>query len=88
MISSIRLSTRLSLLTSSFAIYLWYQGAVISASLVFSYLGSNFLCNIARHHCRVALMKAAAESELVLVWLFRKDSLVADVRSSAAGAAS
>jgi len=67
-------------------IYLWYQGSVISALLVFSYVGSNFLCHIARHHCRLVLVRATAESELVLVWLFRKGSLVADVRSSAAAA--
>lgn len=67
-------------------IYLGYQGSVVSALLVFSYLAPNFLCHVARHHCRLVLVRAAEESELVLVWLFRKGSLVAEVRSSTAGA--
>jgi hypothetical protein len=63
-------------------IYFWYQGAVTSAFLLLSYLGPNLLCHAARHHCRMVFVKAAAESELVLVWLFRKGTLFPEVRPS------
>lgn len=63
-------------------IYFWYQGAVSSALLVLSYLGPNLLCHAARHHCRMVFVRAAAESELVLVWLFQKGTLVPEVRPS------
>ncbi len=67
-------------------IYFWYQGSVTSALLVFSYLCPNFLCNLARHHCRAILVRSAAESELILVWLFQKGSLVPVVRPSSLAA--
>jgi len=66
-------------------IYFLYRGSVISALLVLSYLGPNFLCHVARHHCRLVLVRAAEESELVTVWLFSKGSLLAVARSSSVG---
>jgi len=63
-------------------IYLWTQGDVTASLLVLSYVGPNFLCHAARHHCRMVLVRAATQSELVLVWLFRKDSLVPVLRAA------
>jgi hypothetical protein len=62
-------------------IILWVQSAVVLSLIVLSYLVPNTLCHMARHHCRIVLLRGVTQSELVLVWLVQKGSLVADVRS-------
>ena len=56
--------------------YLWYQGTPTGALLVASYLVPNYLYHWRRHLSHQIFLRAAAESELILVWLFSKGKLV------------
>jgi len=56
--------------------YLWYQGTPAGALLVASYLVPNYLYHWRRHLSRRIFLRAAAESELILVWLFSRGQLV------------
>jgi hypothetical protein len=56
--------------------YLLYQGTSTGALLVASYLVPNYLYHWRRHLARRIFLRAAAESELILVWLFSRGQLV------------
>lgn len=57
-------------------LYLWYEGARTPPLLVASYLVANFAAHAARHHCRLVFLNGIARSELVLVWLFLRGTVV------------
>ena len=59
-----------------YLLYQLYQGTPTGAVLVASYLVPNYLYHWRRHVCRRIFLKAAAESELILVWLFSRGQLV------------
>ena len=63
------------------AMYFLYQATPAAALLVASYLVPNYLYHWRRHLSRRIFLRAAAESELLLVWLFSKGQLVPVVDS-------
>jgi hypothetical protein len=61
-------------------LYFLSGGWRVSAVLVGSYLLPNVLTHAARHHCRGVFVSRIRDSEIALLWLFRKGSVVLKLR--------
>jgi hypothetical protein len=72
----------LLLVVSGTAVYSWFQGNRTVAYVLGAYAASNFLGSVARQQCDMALREAIGRSEIVLVWLYLKGSVVIKKRSS------
>ncbi len=66
----------LLLVVSGSAVYSWFQGNRPAAYVLGAYAVSNFLVDAARQQCNLTLREAIGKSELVLVWLYLKGSVV------------
>lgn len=66
----------LLLVVGGTVVYSWFQGNRTAAYVLGAYAVSNFLVSVARRQCDMTLREAIGKSEIVLVWLYLKGSVV------------
>ncbi len=66
----------LLLIVVGLAIYNWFRGFSTVAYILSAYAVSNILVYMARLQCSMTLIDAALKSEIILVWLYMKGSLL------------
>jgi hypothetical protein len=67
---------RLGFVVAVFAVYSWFQGNRTTAYVLGAYAIASFLVDVARQQCSMILTVAIEKSEIVLVWLCLKGSVV------------
>jgi len=58
------------------AAYNWFYGSRTTAYVLGAYAVSNFLTNVAREQCDMVIRGAVEKSEIVLVWLYLKHTVM------------
>ena len=71
-----RFGYTLLLIVGGSAVYSWFQGNHTAAYILGAYAVPNFLVDVARWQCDTTIREAIGRSEIVLVWLYLKGSVL------------
>lgn len=71
-----RLGYPLLLVVAGLAVYNWFQGNRTAAYVLGAYAVVKFFVDVARQQCSTILVEAIGNSEIVLVWLYLKGSVI------------